>query len=64
LGLCDLKAQLKYDFDGEVFLQIKHYRIERSEVEEDLEYLEEKEVKFWTKNVLGDKKPDLILPAL
>jgi putative phage-type endonuclease len=59
-----LKAQLKYDFDGEVFLQIKHYRIERSEVEEDLEYLEEKEVKFWTKNVLGDKKPDLILPAL
>lgn len=59
-----LKAQLKYDFDGEVFLQTKHYRIERSEVEEDLEYLEEKEVKFWTKNVLGDKKPDLILPAL
>lgn len=59
-----LKAQLKYDFDGEVFLQTKHYRIERSEVEEDLEYLEEKEVKFWTKNVLGDKKPDLILPTL
>jgi putative phage-type endonuclease len=59
-----LKAQLKYDFDGEVFLQTKHYCIERSEVEEDLEYLEEKEVKFWTKNVLEDKRPDLILPAL
>jgi putative phage-type endonuclease len=59
-----LKAQLKYDFDGEVFLQTKHYRIERTEVEEDLEYLQEKEVKFWTKNVLEDKRPDLILPAL
>lgn len=59
-----LKAQLKYDYDGEIFLQTKHYPIERSEKKEDLEYLEEVGVKFWNENVLKKVKPSLILPPI
>lgn len=42
-----LKAQLKYEFDGEIYLQTKHPKIERSEVEEDINYLAKKEADFW-----------------
>lgn len=35
-----LKAQLKSEFNGEVYLQTRHYKIERSEVEEDIHFLE------------------------
>lgn len=59
-----LKAQLKYEFDGSIYLQTKHYHIERTEVEEDIEYLKEKEIEFWTGNVLEDKEPNLILPSI
>lgn len=58
-----LKAQLKSEFDGEIYLQTKHYKIERSEVEEDLKYLESSERKFW-KQVQEKKKPGLILPGI
>lgn len=56
-----LKAQLKYEFDGDIYLQTKHYKIERAEVEEDIKYLESSERKFW-KNVQDKRRPDLILP--
>lgn len=56
-----LKAQLKYEFDGEIYLQTKHYKIERSEVEEDIKLLESSERKFW-KQVQERKRPALILP--
>lgn len=56
-----LKAQLKYEFDGDVFLQTRHYKIERSEVQEDIDFLESAERKFW-KQVQDRKRPDLILP--
>ena len=58
-----LKAQLKYEFDGDVYLQTKHYRIERSEVEEDIRILEAAERTFW-KQVQERKRPALILPEI
>ena len=58
-----LKAQLKSQFDGEVYLQTKHYRIEREEVKEDLEILEEKERQF-AECIRTKTRPPLILPPL
>lgn len=58
-----LKAQLKSEFEGEVYLQTKHYRIERADVLEDIEYLKEKETEFW-QNIQEHKRPSLILPTL
>ena len=58
-----LKAQLKSEFNGEIYIQTKHYKIERSEVEADLEFLESSEKRFW-KQVQERKKPGLILPEI
>ena len=58
-----LKAQLKSEFNGEIYLQTKHYKIERSEVEADIKFLESSEMKFW-KQVQERRKPDLILPNI
>lgn len=59
-----LKAQLKYDYDGDIRLDTRHYKINRSEVEEDIKYLEQKEIVFWNDYVLKDKKPGLLLPEI
>lgn len=59
----ELKAQLKYDFGGELYLQTRHYHIERSEVEEDIAYLMQKEAEFWD-FVKSDTRPPLILPEI
>lgn len=58
-----LKAQLKTVFDGVPYLQTKHYFIERSEVEADIQYLANEEKKFW-KQVQERKRPALILPEI
>lgn len=58
-----LKAQLKSEFGGQIYLQTKHYFIERSEVEGDIEYLAEEEARFW-KCVEAKRMPDLILPDI
>ena len=58
-----LKAQLKTVFKGIPYLQTKHYHIERSEVEVDIEILKDAEMKFW-KQVQERKKPALILPEI
>lgn len=58
-----LKAQLKYDFGGEIYLQTRHYPIERSEVQEDIDYLVWKEAEFW-EYVKSDKVPPLELPEI
>lgn len=58
-----LKGQMKFDIDGEVWLQTKHYKIERSEVREDIGFLKEKEFEFWQR-IKQDKPPALILPSL
>lgn len=58
-----LKAQLKYDYDGDIFLTTKHYFIERNEVLEDLNYLEQAERAFYA-SIQNDQKPPLLLPAI
>lgn len=58
-----LKGQMKFDIDGEVWLHTKHYKIERSEVEEDIEFLKGKEHEFW-QCIQQGKPPALILPSI
>lgn len=58
-----LKAQLKFDYDGEVFLKTNHYRIERAEVSGDIDILMKSEKEFFDMIQSGEK-PALILPAL
>lgn len=58
-----LKAQLKSEFNGEIYIQTKHYKIERAEVEEDIKFLESSEKQFW-KQVQERKRPGLILPEI
>jgi len=59
-----LKAQIKFDFGESLRLETKHYHIERSEVENDLNYLKSKEIEFWTKYVMKDVRPNLLLPNI
>lgn len=58
-----LKGQLKFNIDGDIFLQTKHYKIERSEVQADIDYLQKKETEFW-EYVKSGKRPHLILPQI
>ena len=58
-----LKAQLKSEFGGEIYIQTQHYKIERSEVQADIDLLEASERKFW-KQVQERRRPDLILPNI
>ena len=59
-----LKAQLKYEMEGEeVFLHTKHYRIERAEVEDDIEFLREKELEF-SEMVRDQIRPHILLPEI
>ena len=59
-----LHAQLKYDYGDDIRSERRTYFVERSEVLEDIEYLETEGVKFWTKNVMADREPSLILPEI
>lgn len=58
-----LKAQLKSEFAGNVYLQTKHYKIERADVEDDIKYLIEAETKFWDQ-VQNKNRPALLLPGI
>lgn len=58
-----LKAQLKFDFNGEILLHTKHYKIERSDALEDIEVLKSSEKEFW-KYVQSRKRPALLLPEI
>lgn len=58
-----LKAQLKYDYDGDIFLTTKHYKIERAEVLEDIEYLIKAEKQF-SEYIKTDMQPPLVLPNI
>lgn len=58
-----LKAQLKSKWGGELRITIKHYFIERKDVEEDIKYLVDAEKRFWN-CVESGRRPDLILPAI
>ncbi len=58
-----LKAYIRYYVDGEVRVSIRHYRIDREDVESDINYLIARETAFWN-NVQNDEMPALILPAI
>ena len=58
-----LKAQLKYDNDGDIMLTTKHYKIEREEVQEDVEYLKKAEKDFYSA-IKEKRRPSLVLPAI
>lgn len=58
-----LKAQLKCEFDGEVYLATKHYHIERDEVLDDIEYLIQAEKTFY-ESIKNDTRPSLLLPTI
>lgn len=59
-----LKAQLKTEWPGQLpSLRTEHYLIERSEVQQDIDYLRDAEDRFWY-YVQKDKRPPLILPEI
>lgn len=59
-----LTALLTWKFsDHEIYQQLRNYHIERSEVQEDIDYLENAERQFW-QNVQTEKEPAIILPEL
>lgn len=57
-----LKAQLKTVIDGVPYLQIKHYKIEREDVQADMDYLMQKGSEYWNNYILADRQPPLLLP--
>lgn len=62
-----LHAQLKYEYGDnpeDIRSERRTYIVERSDHLEDLEYLKEKEVYFWTENVQKDICPAMILPEI
>ena len=58
-----LKAQLKYDYDGDIYLQIRHYWIERKDHENDIMFLAEKEEEFWH-HMQNGTRPATLLPEI
>ena len=60
---CVLKAQLKTVFEGVPYLQTKHFFMERSEVQADIDYLMKKGSEFW-EYVKNGVMPPLVLPPL
>lgn len=60
---CILKAQLKTVFDGVPYLQTRHYRLNREDVQEDIDYLMQEGEKFWRK-VKDEVRPPLVLPEI
>ncbi len=60
---CVLVAQLKSNFSGEIYKQTKHYKIERRDVQEDINYLMREGARFW-EYVEKDIRPPLVLPEI
>lgn len=58
-----LKARLRTEWAGEIRATIRHYKIERSEVQEDIDELEKAGWKMW-EAIREDREPNLILPAI
>lgn len=58
-----LKAYIRYYTDGELKVSIRHYRIDRKDVQDDINCLIQAEEKFWG-CVKNDKPPALILPEI
>lgn len=58
-----LKARLRYEYGNDVSAWVKHYRIDRKDVIEDIEYLIKEEEKF-SKCIKEGTRPSLILPTI
>lgn len=58
-----LRAHLVSEWGNDKRTTVRHYFIEQSEVEEDLDMLLKEEIKFW-QYVESGRKPPLILPEL
>lgn len=58
-----LKAKIRYYRDKVLRASIRHYFIERCEVENEIEFLIDVEKRFW-KYVTENKEPALILPEI
>lgn len=58
-----LRAHLKSVWKEEIRTSVRDYRIERKEVEDDINYLLQEEIKFWS-YVESGRKPALILPEV
>lgn len=58
-----LKARLRGEFRNETRITVRHYTIERSEVQEDIDELEAAGWKMW-KAIQEDREPYLILPGI
>ena len=58
-----LKAQLKWERDGNVFEVTKHYKMERADFESDIDYLMDEGGKF-ALAILKDEEPPLVLPRI
>lgn len=58
-----LKAQLKYWKDDRLFLTVRHYHFERSDLMPSIEYLMDAEEMFWEHRTT-DKRPALVLPQI
>lgn len=58
-----LKARIRYWKDGDLRITERQYPIEREEVQEDIDFILEKEIEFW-KQVQTKTRPALILPEI
>lgn len=57
-----LHAQLKFRYQGDIRTERRTYSIERAEVLDDLEYLQQEAIRFWG-YVQRDEEPPLVLPG-
>lgn len=58
-----LKAYIRYYRDNSLRVAIRHFKIDRKDVEDDISYLIKKETEFWD-CVKKDRQPALILPEI
>ncbi|MFV0627010.1 MAG: lambda-exonuclease family protein [Alphaproteobacteria bacterium] len=59
-----LKAQLKSIYDGQIRITQRHYFFKRENIQDDIEFLQKEEIKFWQQYVAKDIKPNLVLPQI
>lgn len=58
-----LKAQLKHEINGELYITTKHYKFERADVIDDIEILKNAEIEF-SKAIETREQPPLLLPNI
>lgn len=63
LDFAVLKAKLRWVRGLDILAQVRHYRIERADVQEDIDYLMEKGAEFH-RYIVEDREPPLVLPNI